>query len=534
MLAVLIRNRVAFDTVRSALSTDKVEEIGAAHALIWQAVCDFDDAYEELPSFGQIQAELHNRLKASPDLLDPAGLEEADEFLNYAFDDEHHGRDLARSRSHQRSAVDVCKTFLQETSAMRYQEVVHRDGMVVADLPALLEAHREELSSAAMLTTTRTSALFPPDWDQQASLELYELGVTALDRFLSGGMAGGEVLVFMAPYGTCKTLLGIQLAGNGVLKAADRVASAAVAAGKREVVFLVSTEMGLDEFRIRMLTYLAKVPRKRLASVLGPGKGIRTLSRSTTPGATPETDYEKKLFKGNRADGFQCEYRRVRAAMRALERHLIFLDCTESNPDRPHLAAGGIKEVQNWVKSICRDDKAIVPTLFVLDHASALAQREVAEAKNGYDDIRHILRNIPNECGQRIAKPYKAPFVVLHQLAGEANNRGPGADLHHTDAAECKSFAEFADHAVVCGKPTQDGNQIARWQMTKHRREPPKAHAFVQIIGKYGRVRDVSAKWMIAPGTRTIVSRDTVANTPRHRAQVEGAGRYGHDEGLNG
>lgn len=522
MLAVLIRNPLAYETARSALTVDRVQEIGQAHAVVWSVVRDFYEEYEEPPTKSQIETEVHNRLHGNPELLDADEVEVAEEFLDYTFDDgpAGHGRDLSKSRTHRLAAIASCKAFLEEVSATRYREVLLGKGRIVADLPGMLKQHAAELDDAATLTTARAAELFPDGWDQEASLDLTPTGIKPMDALTGGGLGGGEVLVFMAPYGSCKTLVGVEASCRVAMEAAN---AAAKAKGRRQVVFLISTEMTLAELRIRALMCLAKIPRKRLADVLGPGRGVECLCQEPEPAAVAETKYEEKLFASQveSEDGFQNEYQRVQQAMRVLSRHLIFLDCTDANPDRPHFNQSGMIEIRDWVKAICRADKKIEPILFVLDHASALAQRELAARNLPPEAVRHVLKDIPRQAGELLGKVYDVPFIVFHQLAGDANNRGPAADLHHTDAAECKAFAEYADFAVTCTRPAEGKDQIVRWRVTKHRREPPRGHRFVRIVGRFGFVRDVTKYWTITPNGRTLIRFADLDRMPSRPNQIE-------------
>lgn len=533
MFAVLVRNPNAFELVHDAMTVDKIQEISDAYGVIWKVVRGFYKDYAELPTKSQIHTEVRGLLKQDPGMFTYEDEEEFIDFLDYAFDDEEHGKDLSRSRGHERSAVATAKLFLEEHSTLKYQEQVHHNGRIIADLPAALQAHRDELAVAEQLTTVTSTELFPEGWDEKPGLELRPTGVGAMDRLLSGGLAGGEVLAFMAPFGSCKTTVAVQTVCLAAEKASRGESLIPLKKKQRAVAFLISTEMVIDEFRIRALSFMTKIPRKRLARAIGPEKGIKTLSNSTEPGSTKETHYEKKAFKTQieHGDGFMSEQQRVRTAIAILERHLFFLDCTEANPDRPPLTGSGIRDIANWVKSIIRKDKTICPSIFVLDHASALALCCLQDAKNGFDDLRQILRDIPRKCGEILAKPYKVGCIVFHQLSGEANSRGPAADIHHTDAAECKAFAEYADHAIMCGRPTENADQVAKWKMTKHRREPPREHALVKIVGHVCKVVDVSATFATTADNRAIVRKTDLnriesgtGRTNSHGNTLEGMG----------
>lgn len=533
MLAVLIRNRRALEAVRSHLTPGHVGEISEGYALVWQVVARFYAARGAMPTRKQIEVGLHQALTDMPESGAQQELEEIDEFLDFAFDDGVHGRDISRSRTHREQAVETCKLFLQEVAAAEISDIIIQNGAVATDLPLMLERTIDEIRHAETMNAAAPSELFPAGWDTVPNLTTLITGVEPLDRLTGGGPAVGEVVVVMAPMGSCKTVVAVQLACNAATQAALLVESGGARKGKVPMAVLVSTEMDAQEFRIRALTYMARVPRRRLKQILESGAGLEALSRSPLPAATAETRYEKRWFRDGKA-GYTPEYHRVLGAIRTLSEHLLFFNYSESNPDRPAANMPSVDAIRAWIVGVIKQRKNVYPISFVLDHASALAMQISAKVAGSSDkdatQLRAILRDIPRACGAMLAKPYGAPCIIMHQLSGEANSRNPTAKMHHTDAAECKSFAEFADFAIVCGQPTEDERRLCRWDATKHRREPPRGDLIVQIVGDYNYVRDASDEYVCETSARAFLRKDEVAGDAKKPA----SGRRYRDDGEVG
>lgn len=527
MLAVLIRNKAAFLAVYDLLEVKHIEAIGVPHALIWKVVRKFYSKHTALPMREMLRTELHNELGGNDD-LDEDERNELDAFVDYSFSKKRHGgKNLAKSKLYAETALDTCRQFLEEQFALDLRENIYSSGEVPVEMPTLLSEHTQRLTRLQSLTQPDIDRLFPKGWEQEAPPILKPTGVETLDLFMGGGIADDECLLFMGPYGSCKTTVAVQ-SGCQMAKAASNLYIGLKSKfGRRPVVVFISTEMGAREMRMRALAHLAQVPRKRIRKMLEDHRSLAPLSRSKKPGAFKETEYENKLFGTKESVGsYMCEADRVKYAMRTLNDHMLFLECTGSNMRNRNMGGGGIPEVASIVEAEMRKRKEIIPYAFVLDHASALVARMITGGKYTLDDERKLLKLMPQQCLEYLIEPHKAPLILMHQLSGEANSRAPTADLSHTDAAECKSIGEYAAFAVVTGNPTQDDNQLTKWRCTKHRREPPKPHAIVQIDGRFARVVDVSEDFTIDTASRTIVSKKEMSTLGQYNKAV----KHGDDD----
>lgn len=524
MLAILIRNRDAFESVRDVLSVRNVNEIGAGHGLVWQVVRNFYDEHRQLPPKGALVAELHNEIAGNESLLEEDERGAVDEFIEYAFDDAEHGKNISKSKVHCDIAITTCRQLLEEQAAADFSDTLLMEGTIPINLSEELERQRSHLDLIGSLSADDLGKPFPDGWDTQERVKLFSCGVPVLDTFMGGGWRGGEVILFMGPYGSCKTTMTV----HGVAQTMTNCHQEWLAKrkrnpdAKRPLVVLIFTEGTKNEYRERLLSHLASIPRKRLSQM----DSLDDLADNDRPGRGGEgTEYEKKLFKG-RDSTFYCEKIRAAGAIKMANKHLLLIDCTDSDDSHHRIGRGGIPELAGLIRTTMRKRKDCYPYCFWIDHASALADRimegqEIADKKY----LTTLLRVLPRQCGDLLAKPFMAPVALIHQLSGEANARGVAAEHHHADGSDCRSIGMYVDFAFTTGKT--DESSMCLFSCTKHRREPPTPRIVVHVNGTYNRVDDYSATHMLDPTGRTIIQKQDLATytnaakyAPRKHSQL--------------
>jgi hypothetical protein len=507
MLAIIIRNPVAFESVKDLLTNEAVSNMGAGLALVWQVVKDFYAQYAELPSAEQLNVELHNWVSADPELLGDEEKEEVDDFVDYAFDRSVHKANLSKSKKHASQAIETCRLLLEEFEVQRLRQLILNNNTVPADLMAALTEQCNRIALSTSLTTPGIEEVFPSEWEKESDLPMIPTGVGPIDMFLGGGPVPGEVIAFMGPQGSCKTTTCVQVACNMAEYGANLYLSGLAQGGKRPVSILASTELELKELRIRALAYLAQIPSKRLRAQLAE-KSLSGFSNDNKPGQSKETKYERKMFKDayESNDGFMNERARIASAISLMQEHFVFINATPSNKLNPNLGKGGVPELATTLASYLRKHPDVRPVSFVLDHASAMASR--MNAGKDPDNLRHVLKDIPLQVKDMLCSPYGIWAFIAHQMSGESTKKGPTADFHHSDAAECKMFAEYCAWAITTGPITEDKLQLARFRCTKHRREPPKSHAVVQLLGNFNKIIDRSKDFVVDTQSRRFVSKE--------------------------
>jgi hypothetical protein len=503
MVAVLIRNEEAFLAVRDYLTPLHLEAIGRYHALLWRIALAFYEKHNVLADVEAFRVDLHAAVAAHPGTISREEAGAADEFVEYAYNVKEHGADLSKPGAHVRMAVDACRQFLEEVTASELRASIMVEGGLPADLRGELDRGRARLDVVDSLAREDLDRPFPEAWDTEAPGRLTSCGVAALDDFMGQGWMAGEILLFMAPIGVCKTLTVCHGASELICRAAREYAEALERdpkGARRPVVVLIFSEGRRREYRVRLLSHLARVPWKRLALM----RAVKDLSDAARPAATAETAYEKELYWTR--EGYLSERRRVRLAVDQANAHLLLIDATDSEENESRLGLGGITEIAAVIRAHFRKHPDSYPIAFWLDHADALADRLVARTGDAYADPERAKRDILNRmllhCQTRLAQPWKANVAVMHQLSGAANSRGPTARMHHTDALAAKTIAKYADFCVVAGSPDA-ANRVCFW-CTKHRREPPSKEKVIQIDGQFNTVSDVSDRYFVDRGLRLI------------------------------
>lgn len=508
MLAICIRNTEAFESVQELLTVGYMKKWSDPMALVWREVRKFYRKFGELPDRGQLNTELHNESGGNVDLLSEQEQEEIDNFLAYAWDDdEFDPKKVGKSMKYVRQAVDTAKQFLEECVALDLRKTLMKEGALPLDVPQFLANRQNTLDQIASLTEIDLDVPFPTGWDVREDNQLFTTGVEPLDNFMGGGWRGGETVLFMGPYGSCKTTL----VCHGVSKQMKYCATLYSTGeskknGKGEpmipVVVLIFTESDKNEYRDRLMSNMGQVPWKRLAQM----KGKSALDNSKKPGAVEETKYEKALFK-EQIDGdeweFKSERKRVAEAELLANQHLMIIDCTDAE-DNPHnIGKGGITEIANILRGIFRRKKDThYPVCVWIDHVSGLVDR-MAEDMTDDKLIHRMITNIPRKAADKIGKPFNVPVALMHQLSGAVQNKGAVAKYHHNDAEGSRSIAKYAVFAFVSG--SVDGNGMCKWECTKHRREPPSPVRIVQVKGEFNTLVDCSETHGIAAGHNQIM-----------------------------
>lgn len=527
MLAVFIRNQTAFDTVAE---TFKVSDCSAAmgdhFGLVWKLTRRFYKKYGELPGRTQLESEIFNAVNGNKTLLDPEESDLVDKFLEFAWDDKEHGKKIAKSTNASRVAVDTCKMVMEELVAADIHGKMLKEGTLPEDLPKLLQEGQTQLDLLNAISDLDVDVPFPDGWDKRTENQLTTTGVDTFDQFMGGGWRAGECLLFMAPYGSCKTATACHSAAQLVLYAAQLAAEGKVRKDKHgddmnPVVVLVFTESDKDEYRNRLMAHLARVPWKTLAAM----QSLSELDDGKKPGQTDATKYELKEFiekitKDKKGDGWENELTRVKHAVLTANKHLMLIDCTDTDGNPNRVGAGGMHEVANVVKGVFRRRKGHYPIAIWVDHLAGLIDR-MGDTIKDESERRNALTNMPRIAIEKMGRPLSCPVGLMHQFAGDKQKAGVGSKMHHSDAEGSKSIGKYANFCVVSTKT--DENSMCVWECTKHRREPPTAQRIVKLDGDYSRLVDATKTHGIEPGRNVIMSKEEMQSaTAFKKAKTKG------------
>lgn len=494
MLAILIRDKEAHAAVRDYLTTDVVDKLldGGAR-FVWRLVGDHYEKHDAL-SRKTLKKMVEGRLeRRSGEFIDEE-LATIDALLAEAGDGDVGPADVKAAGAAAKQAVEEYHA-LTATSEILVGDMVHKDA------EAALQEKIDELRRIKDLESPPVGVTLPAGWLDADAPDLYSTGVPVLDKFLGGGHTGGEVYMFMAPLGTCKTLLAVLGVAKGARHARTLYAQAG-GKGPVPVAVLVSYETAPEELQRRVASCAARVDNKRIAAVK---RGEATLST-----AENLEDYEQEMFAARLQAGLKVkgEQERIAAAETWINRHTLFLDMTGES--RPGVGTGFVAELARELKRVLQPCElrphGAYPVVVWVDHLSAMLRRYKPTRDLDAGARRKLVIDAAGDLAGEVAKPFRCPVWLNHQLSGEANDRPPGARIDHTDASEAKLAAEYAAFAIVVGRQDEAGR--CRIQCTKHRRENPQSYRVIQIEGAVGRIRDVTRDFTVDAHGRGIVSRD--------------------------
>ena len=255
MLAVLIRNREAYEAAAEQLTVEAVRRCSEPLAVIWSEVRRFHKQYAELPDKTQLIASLHTTAAADPGALDEDELREVDEFIEIAFDDAERGCDISTSPTHRQVAIIACKSLLEEHAIHDFRDSLTRDRTFPVDLQ---QTYRD-----AQTKLERIGTLAPRD------VPSVEQTMGGFDQWLGarrgkplGGLATGAARFDQALDG----LKGLTIiGGNSGAGKTSRCLWAAKgilenAEQNDAVVVIISADMDRDVLIARMICALADVP----------------------------------------------------------------------------------------------------------------------------------------------------------------------------------------------------------------------------------------------------------------------------------
>jgi hypothetical protein len=229
------------------------------------------------------------------------------------------------------------------------------------------------------------------------------LGVPFMDRMLEGGLSPGELAAFLAPSGGGKSTLGCM----ALMRAVRR--------GIR--CWYLSTEQRLaGDITTRIYSLAADVSKKEFRH--GWGKVPENTKLKITNLREHINEYGK------------------------------FVDLSKTEYSSIDGVFGDVVKAKNSGKE---------PGLIIVDWWGRLSdQLNLAAPKVATDNQKRLNdRNNLHKLKQ-MAEDLHCPILVMHQLSGAANARGPKARLSAADAQENKAFNNMFDFCFVAGAKNSD------------------------------------------------------------------------------
>jgi RecA/RadA recombinase len=229
-------------------------------------------------------------------------------------------------------------------------------------------------------------------------------GIPWLDKLLAGGLAPGEVLLFLAPTGGGKTTLATQIAWTRAMQ-------------QSHAVYLTYDQALEGDIHNRFASMVTDVPR-------------RDLEQGSVAGMPPDIQ------------------RRFQAWREAYGNYLHLYDMSGRAQGR-----GDISDIETIIRDETDQDRR--PSLIIVDwvqcavgKAMGLGGRSAAEMANHMDDYARQFASI--------CRTHRVQGVLMHQLQAKYQ-RARGIELDHRMAAACSTLGDHCDHALVLRRLDEDG-----------------------------------------------------------------------------
>lgn len=481
-VAILLRNKKVFDQFKSRLTVTHFED--DHYRLLYRVLLDFNKANARMPSRPELKAEIGALLELDDDLLSNQGRKELAGFISYAFNPETFSDCQPDSASLEKYARNAGRRLLLQTIQEQIQTQIN--DISIDELPVFLQQAKNTMEIIKRTTATNDkNETFELDWDRSKPKLIHTTGLSFFDKFMDGGASGDEVYGLMAPYGTCKTTLGVML----WCKAAEQAFQATLENEEDSRIglsILVTYEAAKNpEILHRALMYTATVSRNSLTKM-----GLDGLSALSNNPEVP-LPYEKIKFAQQISDGlFIPELTRVQQKVNWLNKHTLCLDFSGADTKYPGAGNGGIDEIVERINNelTIRGKNHYVKNV-IIDYLGLMVDRDNTKVRNGKPQAEDhkTYQQAGGEISQKIAKQFECHVWVLHQLSGAANAYlSPTKILHHTDAKGSKSFAENLDFCFVIGNLNNES--MGQLACTKHRRFRKIPATVIRVDGEFNSV----------------------------------------------
>jgi hypothetical protein len=484
-VAIMLQNQSIFDVVKARLTVDHFNE--ESYRFLYRVILDYYEVNKCLPLYPELAVELETLLEEDGDLLSEEDREELEEFLAYAYDEETFTGCPVDSIKSEKFAVKVFKKLLARK--LHQFVTVEINNASVDDLPIFAQRFTQELEEIKYVNaTSEVTMSFPTGWDKENPRSIVTTGLSFLDKYMGGGAAPGEGYGLMAPYGTCKTTLGVMLWATTAMKCyADWLADESAEDKKKiGLSVLVTYEASrTPEILHRTAMYAATIRRSSLDRM-----GLDGLDALGNDSTKP-LDYEQTKFKDQINHGvFIPERKRIENIIPILNKHSVCFDFSGADKAFPTAGSGGVNEIITRLKLElkARGQNHYIKNI-IIDYLGIMVDRDSSQKdKNKSKEDHKVYQVAAQEIVTSICKPFNCHSWILHQLSGSANSMlSPTKTLHHTDAKGSKSFAENLDFCFVIGNLNNDAmGQIACTKARRFRKLPA---SVIQVDGEFNTVR---------------------------------------------
>ena len=323
-----------------------------------------------------------------------------------------------------------------------------------ANLQSILETANKDV---AQITSSQNlpvlSVADPFGTDLPPPLDYDSTGIPWMDRRLDG-QRRMTVNCMLGPTGGGKTTFAIHKSVASARQAYVEALIKRQQTGqhvKPEFVVLVTAEESAEMIKPRLQSAAFSIPRNTLE--------LMTDWRQLSTADTGPRQYERDLTEVQRYGPLANVYTGGIPQIDVLserERYQLhqewFNECCvlvdiSGSAEFPNAGSGFIDEIAAIIERLVEMRQQTVREV-VIDWAGAVCERFIRANNLRPEHMRHLLNIFGDECKRKIANKQNCTVWITHQLKGALGRAMPGKLMHHTDAAEC---ATFAVHMTTAG-----------------------------------------------------------------------------------
>jgi hypothetical protein len=502
LISLMLRRQELFRSLIGVVPFQQMKDSFPEYELLLLIANQYFEQYGELPPREILRSEVASAVEMGGEAVTEHVMESIESILEFTFSEQKFSTKKLATGQFDQWAMTIGRQWFHELTAAEASTWAH-GASVIADMNGHVAAFQDRLHKIDVATVASPGVLFPEGWDMHMGVKKWPTGVSFIDKFLAGGQAGGEVYAFAGPYGSCKTMLSLQMLVNAACAFRD-MEEADGWDGVRRIAVYVTYETDEKEVQLRTLLYGAQVPMKTLETMFKNG-GIASLSTSKSLLPYERDKYANAIAAGRFVAG---ERERVEAVTKLLNNHLLVIDLTGQRKEYRN-CGNTVQDVAVLVeRAISRMPVESKAEMLTLDYAGLMAKRQIRTGSDDPSRMRHLIGNVPLDMRDFIAVPMDCACWAVHQLNTSANKKSAGARISRTEFAECGSFLENVAFGLVVGMPNRQ--MLARFSSLKHRRNGEEDDVVVRIRGAEGIVEECG-EYVLDANTSSIVPKKDAA-----------------------
>jgi len=399
------------------------------------------------------------------------------------------------NREHCRGVVKkfVTERGISDRLAEHISTAVSMQAVIKSPI-SVLEKFNDVYNSIEAMTQSAVCEIMPDNW--KPAFKIGEpWGLPYFDKFMTGGVAPGDVYALLGGFASGKTWTAVDVLTTHCANeyAKETAAKAAGIPYTPKIAVYANYEGSIDSIRFRVLAAAGGMPLN----------SVKNLILNKVPLSTRDSykDYEVNLYKNIKSEELRySEAERYERGKYMLNRYARLLDMSGAVAK---LGSGYVEELAEQVNKIVKATSMGIAVVIV-DYVKLMSDRYAVFRGDKTDSLRTYIRRAPELLGRLIGLKNNCFVFAIHQLSGDANTKAPHTPLHHAMASECKDFGENCQRAFCLGKKDEHTG-LQRLDASKLREDEPGLtnYAVIKFDGNSCRFK-LEDGWTIDPNAGFI------------------------------